>query len=338
VAYAKALVVTPTIGSFVVCAVLVSAGMVFLRERDRDGEVREAAVARRAEATMPSESKPAVHESEPIKVADNPPMPQSARHEWGTQRVVLASERVVPQAVKAGTFEHAKLSEIAMLQPVQRFDGMTAQEAMRHISVHGMIDGVVPYAPFHYGVDAPLPQLMVKMFGNSQVPVRVREGRYVVIEQTSPAPALNPRIPALNDTGRSLLWVDVQTGIGVGAFFFQPTNGEPTPTLTLFSKQVRGGSIRVQQLPAEFVRELKEWETAAGIPAVTARYFINSEGVRTVLAHDEDFCAVVTSARDACKKKNQDAADMDGAARIFLGRVHYASNATGREAMRATMQ
>ena len=324
-AYAKALVVTPTIGSFVVCAVLASAGTVFLRERGREGEAREAVVVRPAETAAPSSPLPAVHEAEPMKVM--PP------------HVVLASERVPQppqQTVKAGAFEHAALSEIDMLQPLQRFDGTTAEEAMRHASLRSMMDAVSPNAPFHYGVDAPLPQMMVKLFGNSQVPVRVRDGRYVVIAQTGLAPSMNPNIINLNNSGRSMLWVDVQTGIGVGVFFFHPTNGEPTPSLTLFSKQVRNGSVKALELPAEFLRELKEWETAAGVPAVSARYFINSDGVRTVLAHDEDCCAGVADSQDACKRLNQDVADMDASARIYMERVHNAPNATGRDAMRAT--
>ncbi len=317
VAYAKAVLVTPTIGSFVIGLAVLAAGGTWL-VRARSGErdvVRVAAPVVKMNATMPKAAK------------SSPVLQQRVMKSSVTARLRTASFVRTPEPV----FERAELKEISLLEPVQRFDGMTAQEMMRHISVHSMIAATMPYVPFHYGVDYPLPQLMMRMFANSQLPARVRAGRYVVIEQTARVPALNTRLPYLNNSGRSMLWVDVESGLGVGAFFFRPTNGEPTPTLTIFSKQVSGTDVAMRELPVEFVEELKRWEAASGVPAVTVRYFVNSAGRKTVLAHDEDFCARL-EAREGCRKMNADAVDVDAAARSFLGQAHYASNATGREA------
>ena len=48
---------------------------------------------------------------------------------------------------------------------------------------------------------------------------------------------------------RGFIWIDMQQGIALGGIFFHPTNGEPTPTLTLFSKQVEENSLEMSQLP-----------------------------------------------------------------------------------------
>lgn len=39
--------------------------------------------------------------------------------------------------------------------------------------------------------------------------------------------------------GRGFLWFDLDEGIVLGGFYFTPTNGEPTPTLTVFSRQLK---------------------------------------------------------------------------------------------------
>jgi len=45
-----------------------------------------------------------------------------------------------------------------------------------------------------------------------------------------------------------------------------PTNGEPTPTATVFSKQVKEESIKMSQLPPAFAEDLSQWSAQARIP------------------------------------------------------------------------
>jgi len=65
------------------------------------------------------------------------------------------------------------------------------------------------------------------------------DGRYLMLSGRS-GPYL---------AGRGFVWIDLQDGIVLGGFSFHPTNGEPTPTATVFSKQVKEESIKMSQLP-----------------------------------------------------------------------------------------
>ena len=120
----------------------------------------------------------------------------------------------------------------------------------------------------------------------------------------------------------------MRRGVGLGAIFFYPSNGEPTPTLTIFSNQVNQASLKVSELPAAFVEDMTRWAGIVGVPAITTRYFINAAGKKTVLAHEEDFCKA--AAGSTCEEMNSEAARIDAEAARFLGETNYASNATLR--------
>jgi hypothetical protein len=199
--------------------------------------------------------------------------------------------------------------------------GRPSDDVVHERSLRRLVSKVVPDAPFHLGVDMPLSSAMESMFEVSAQPVQVRDGRYAMVFGRR----------SLTGPGRALLWVDMQEGIGLGAIFFYPSNGEPTPTLTIFSSQVNKASVKVSELPAAFVEDLTRWSAIVGVPVVTTRYFINAAGEKTVLAHEEDYCkGDAGGAGTACEDMNAEAARVDLEAEHFLGETNYASNATLR--------
>jgi uncharacterized protein YecT (DUF1311 family) len=107
----------------------------------------------------------------------------------------------------------------------------------------------------------------------------------------------------------------------IGAIEFAPTNGEPTPTLTLFSRQVLDIVTRRVQLPTDFIEDLAAWSRASRRRTTPARYFVNADGLKTVVMHDEDNChGADQSSLEAtlCASMNLDEADQDLAAAYYL--------------------
>jgi uncharacterized protein YecT (DUF1311 family) len=203
-----------------------------------------------------------------------------------------------------------------------RLDGARAGDVVRDKQFHAVMRGVIPDCMFHYGWDMPRGEAVDLVLKGSPVPSQLREGRYLAVYGQA-GPYLS---------GRGFVWMDLQDGIGLGAFFFHPTNGEPTPTLTVFSRQVKEKTLSMTQLPPEFARDLIAWLDASRIPPLTARYFIGGSNKRILLEHDEDYCAAAggpTSAPDApCRLMEADAADIDLNTAYYLEQVHYATNAT----------
>jgi len=202
------------------------------------------------------------------------------------------------------------------------YAGRPAHDVVHEQQLRTLVNRVVPYAPFHLGLDMPLPHAVESMFSNSTLPVAIREGRYVTVTG----------IRGANARGRALLWIDLQRGIALGGIFFYPSNGEPTPTLTIFSSQVDRQSLRMSQLPAAFIEDLSQWAAAEGVPPVTTRYFINASSEKSVLAHDENLCKGAGSAPalplDSCRQMKAEAAHIDMQASNFLSQTNYATNAT----------
>jgi len=181
---------------------------------------------------------------------------------------------------------------------------------------------IIPDTLYHYGHDMSLPAALNLVLENSQEPVAIRDGRFVSVA------GLNG--PFLQ--GRGLLWFDMQEGIALGGFHFAPSNGEPTPTLTVFSTQLRGKALSMGQLPDDFAQDLAQWNVAAGAPVVSPRYFIPEDGKKYVLEHDEDYCWHEENApappEAECGQMNADAADADMNAAYFMQQTHNKANAT----------
>jgi uncharacterized protein YecT (DUF1311 family) len=205
---------------------------------------------------------------------------------------------------------------------LNHFAGRASNDAVRDKQYRKLMHSVIPDCMFHYGWDMPLPDALEKVLTGSPLPVQIRDGRYVMVSGRS-GPYL---------AGRGFMWIDMQDGIALGGFYFHPTNGEPTPTVTIFSKQVKEESLKMSQLPAAFAEDLSEWSGDAHVPPVTTRYFITGSNKKTLLEHDEDYCAPVDGtaapSQSDCEQMNADAADIDMNAAYYLEQTNHATNAT----------
>lgn len=202
------------------------------------------------------------------------------------------------------------------------YAGHPAKEAMKDKRFGKLLKLVIPRSEYHYGRDMPLSEASDAVLGGSKLPVAVRDGRYVMVSG-SQGPYLS---------GKGFLWFDLQTGIALGGVYFHPTNGEPTPTLAIFSRQLQDRSLGLSQLPLAFAEDLSRWVADSKAHWVSPRYFIPENGKKYVLLHDEDYCDHPSNAtpppQDACMQLNAEAADADLNAAYFMQQTHNAANAT----------
>jgi hypothetical protein len=212
-----------------------------------------------------------------------------------------------------------KSDQLAFLN---KFAGLESDEAIRDKDFRKLLKEIVPGCRFHYGHDMPLFDAIDTVIKGSRQPVRIRDGRYIMVSGQS-GPYL---------LGRGFIWIDIQDGIGLGGFYFHPTNGEPTPAVNIFSAQVKEAAIEMNQLPAAFAQDLSLWAYAERIPPVAPRYFITGDKKKIVLQHDEDYCApiggAIARAPDICQQMNADAADIDVEAAYYVDSTDHATNAT----------
>ncbi len=205
---------------------------------------------------------------------------------------------------------------------LNRFAGMPSNDAVRDKQFRKLMHSVLPDSTFHYGWDMSPSDAFERVLTGSQFSVQVRDGRYAMVSGST-GPYLK---------GRGFVWIDMQEGIALAAFYFQPTNGEPTPTVTVFSRNVKEESLKLGQLPPAFAEALSQWSAESSVPPVTTRYFIGGINKKILLEHDEDYCAPSTaagaSAPDNCEQMNADAADIDLTAAYYLDQTNHATNAT----------
>ncbi len=208
------------------------------------------------------------------------------------------------------------------LAALNEYAGQPAKAILKDKRFRGLMKLAVPRTEYHYGRDMPLSDALGDALDGSKAPIEVREGRYALVSGDN-GPYLR---------GRGFLWFDLQEGTALGGFYFQPTNGEPTPTFTVFSRQLNVESLTATQLPPEFIGDFIQWATREGIQPVTARYFIPGNGKKYVLLHDEDYCwhpeNEPAPPQDRCEQMNADAADMDMNAAYFMQETHNQANAT----------
>ena len=203
---------------------------------------------------------------------------------------------------------------------LKQFDGAPTSDLMHDKDARRMLKAIVPDCTFHYGRDMSLNDALDMVMKDSREPVRVRDGRYLLASGM-----LGPYLG-----GRAFVWIDLQEGVGLGGFWFHPTNGEPSPTLAVFGRQVKPDQLSTSELPPAFDRDLVAWDDGARISPVGTRYFISGANERILLEHDEDFCSPTDGsvADPACEQMNADAADLDETAAYYLDQVHYRTNAT----------
>ena len=86
----------------------------------------------------------------------------------------------------------------------------------------------IPHTEYHYGSDKSLMDASEELLGTMAIPITIRDHRYVTISTRGGSYL----------AGKTMMWFDMQSGMAVGSIYFHPTNGEPAPTLTIFSRQL----------------------------------------------------------------------------------------------------
>jgi uncharacterized protein YecT (DUF1311 family) len=201
------------------------------------------------------------------------------------------------------------------------YDGKAPKEIIKDKRFRQLEKQITPSTRYFYHYDRGLTDTRDEVLDNQPLPITVRDGRYVMVSSTGGADS--------HMFGRGFLWFDMQAGIGIGGVYFHPTNGEPTPTLTIFSKQLTDTALSAGQLPSAFVDDLDEWAGAARVRPISPRYFIPTNGKKYVLVHDEDYCFHPDNAPQpsGCDQMNADAADADMNAAYFMQETHNAADA-----------
>jgi hypothetical protein len=201
------------------------------------------------------------------------------------------------------------------------YAGKAPKEIMKDKRFRQLEKQITPSTRYFYHYDRGLTDTRDEVLDNQPLPITVRDGRYVMVSSAGG--------PNQNMYGRGFLWFDMQAGIGIGGIYFHPTNGEPTPTLAIYSKQLTDTSLSMGQLPEAFVDDLDKWAGVARVHPITPRYFIPSNGRKYVLVHDEDYCFHPDNAPapNGCEQMNADAADADMNAAYFMQETHNAADA-----------
>ncbi len=202
---------------------------------------------------------------------------------------------------------------------LKQFDGGPSNDLVRDKQFRKFMRSALPDGIFHYGRDMSIFDALDMVLKGSTLPVRIRDDRYLLVSGRN-GPYLG---------GRGFMWIDLQDGLVLGGFYFHPTNGEPTPTVNVFSRQVKEESLKMSQLPPAFAEDLSQWSVEFRVPPVTTRYFITGSNRKILLEHDEDYCAPAAGvAPPDCRQMNADAADIDLDAAYYLEQTHHATNAT----------
>jgi hypothetical protein len=243
-----------------------------------------------------------------------PPVPASSQP-------ASADSSPIQPAYDPGIFQ-TRMSP-AQLSFLTGFAGAPSGELFHDKQFHKLLKSFVPDCTFHYGSDKSFDKALDEVFQGSRIPVELQDGRYLTL-----AGGNGPYL-----AGRAFLWIDLREGIALGAFFFHPTNGEPTPSVNVFSRQVKGEDLlQLTQLPPAFASALAGWSAEANIPNLTTRYFITGSNHKILLEHNENLCAAADgsdalSASD-CELFTSSAADIDLTAADYLDATHHATNAT----------
>jgi uncharacterized protein YecT (DUF1311 family) len=245
--------------------------------------------------------------------AQRPPLEQSAQ---ASATPVPAETPAYDKAIFQRPIPPAQLAFL------KQFDRAPANDLIRDKQFRSLKKQFIPDCMFHYGSDKPLDTSLDEVLDGSRQPVQLRDGRYLLVSG-----AQGPYL-----AGRGFLWIDLQDGVALGGFFFHPTNGEPTPTVTIFSRQIKERGLSMNELPPAFAEDLAEWDRQSHISPVTTRYFISGLNKRILLEHSEEYCSpsdgTVAPPDTVCEQMDADAADIDLNTANYLEQIHYATNGT----------
>jgi beta-lactamase regulating signal transducer with metallopeptidase domain len=232
------------------------------------------------------------------------------------------------------TLVHCLPMDVKQLAWLSRYAGRPTFEVTSDSRFHSLVQAATPNAIFHLGYDMPLSQAIESMLNGPSFAAELRDGppngpngRYLMISAQRSERGI----------GQSFYWFDLQQGLTFGGIFFSPTNGEPTPTLTIFSNQIGDRITEASQLPAAFLQDLEIWRASRNVPPAAVRYFINASGWKSVLMHDACNPANGSPAGDPseCQAMNEAAGESDMQASLYLLRIHYAEGSPARVQLEA---
>ena len=284
--------------SLVCAALLVWSGNATARESWQPPQQPAAPIERHA--PEPQEQQPPSPVEQQPAISDTTPVP------------------VYDKAIFQSPFPPNQLSFL------KQFDGAPSKELWNDKQFHKLLNRILPTGMFHYGIDRSIYDALDIVTRDSMVPVRVLDGRYVAVVGDK----------SLYLSGVGFVWIDLQDGVALAGFSFHPTNGEPTPSVVVFSRQiVKQDWVAMGQLPPEFATFLRGWTDDYRIPQITARYFITGSNKRILLEHDEEYCApmdgIPAPDKVTCEDMDFKALDLDASVGDYLDTVHHATNATG---------
>jgi hypothetical protein len=230
------------------------------------------------------------------------------------------------QAVPGSNYDKALFQKpipADQLAFLNQFASAPANDLIRDKQFRKLLSSIIPNCMFHYGTDMPLADAVDLVIKGSKLPVQIRDSRYLMVSGL-----MGP-----HHAGKGFLWIDLQDGIGLGGFYFHPGNGEPTPSVNIFSRQVlKQVYLSLSELPPAFVDDFIQWSTESKVAAITPLYFITGSNKKVLLEHDEDYClradGTTAPPGSACEQLNADAADIDMTDAYYLEQVNYATNAT----------
>ena len=232
------------------------------------------------------------------------------------------SQPALPPPGPPPTANFQKLIPADQLAFLKDYDGRMPKEITKDKRFRELEKEIMPGARYFYHYDKPLSEARDEVLDNDPVPITVRDGRYVMIASAGGGDQ--------HMFGRGFLWFDMQSGIGLGGIYFHPTNGEPSPTMAIYSKQLTDTVLSMGQLPDGFIDDFWAWANTAQVHYVSPRYFIPSDDRKYVLIHDEDYCAHDENhpRPEGCEEMNADAADADMEAAYFMEETGHAPDAT----------
>jgi len=202
------------------------------------------------------------------------------------------------------------------------YAGRPTKQLLKDKQFKAVMKLTIPRTEYHYGRDMPLSDAVDIVLSGSPEGVNIRDGRFAMVT--------GKQGPYLH--GRGFLWFDLQEGVALGGFYFSPTNGEPSPTFTVFSKQLSQTSLALGQFPQAFIEDVGQWTMVSSVPEISPRYFIPDNGKKYVLEHDEDYCwhpaGAPAPSPSECMQANLAAANADMDAAYFMQETHHAANAT----------
>ena len=246
--FAKVIVLAPAIGSALIGVVGLLIGTALILGHRSDNRIHTAATLHVSPApgNLPTSSRPSSSQITDSAV-NNANQSDGARYQrtklsLRPHGAILNPANQNAEPMNLHPVDTAIPFAGTSLGLLKEYAGQPANDLVHQQGFRDLLAKVVPYVPFHLGADIPLPDALRIFFSASTSPLEIREGRYAMLTG----------VRGMGGRGRAFLWADMQEGIALAGIFFYPSNGEPSPTLTMFSRQVNQAPPRDESFSSRF--------------------------------------------------------------------------------------